>query len=55
MNSELISERDDTQEAAIELRDSRPEAETIVLLWLAPQRLLNDADAYLFGEIRSAH
>ncbi|CAN5612387.1 hypothetical protein BH20VER1_BH20VER1_09050 [soil metagenome] len=51
MNGELISERHNAQESSTEFGDRRPKAEAIVLLWLAPKRLLNDTNAHLFREI----
>ncbi len=54
MNGEFISERDHAQEAATELGNSCPEAEAIVLLSLAAHRVLDDANAHLFAEVRSA-
>jgi hypothetical protein len=54
MNRELISERNDTQEPAVQVGHSRPEAKAIVFLRLAAKRMLHNPDAHLFREIRPA-
>ena len=51
MYRESIVKRDDSQEATAKLWHRSPEAETIVLLRLAANRVLNDANAHLLGEI----
>ena len=54
MDGELIVECDDAQEAATQFGRRCPKAETIVLLWLVADRVLNDVDAHFFSEVRPA-
>lgn len=54
MDREFISERYNAQEPAAELWHRGPEAKAIVLLRLAADRVLNDANAHLLREIRPA-
>ena len=51
MDGELIVKRDDTQEAPTKLRHCGPKTKAIVLLWLAANRVENDADAHVLREI----
>jgi hypothetical protein len=53
VNGELISQRHDAQEAATEL-GHRPESEAVVFLWFTADWILNDANAHLLAEVRSA-
>ena len=54
MYREPILKRDDSQEPIAKLWHRGPKAETIVLLWLAAYRVLNDTNAHLLGEVRSS-
>lgn len=46
-------ERDDAQESTAKLGHRCPVMKPIVLLWLVANWMPNDANAHLFGEIRS--
>ena len=54
MDGELIVKRDDAQEPSAKLRHCGPKAKPIVFLWLAANRIENDANADVLGEIRSS-
>ena len=54
MNRDFISQRHHAQDAATELGHDCPEPETILFLCLTADWILNDANAHLLGEVRSA-